>query len=301
MQLRRNHSVKESGSSMFVIRVLVFVFIIAGALVFLADKLNFQKATKYSEEGRDSLSLNGDPRTYIPKGEGILIHKKAYSLAWDTKHKSALWVAYRLNKNQLRNKKKRDRLLFQTDKKLMGYSSDYEDYTRSGYDRGHLVAAADMSWDSLAYEETFLMSNISPQKRGFNGGIWKELEILSRNWTYAHGEIIILSGPVFDNKKQRTIGQNSVAVPSHFYKIVCSEKKGHPGCIGFLIPNEVSYLPLRKYIQTIDEIEAISGLDFFHFMWEDAQEERIESTVDTLAFSFNEGLFKQRIEKWNYQ
>ena len=89
---------------------------------------------------------------------------------------------------------------FREDKKVPSGSAKPSDYTKSGYDRGHLCPAADMTHSAEAMEETFLMSNISPQLPVFNRGIWKSLEKQVRDWGEKE-RIYIVTGPVFKDNK----------------------------------------------------------------------------------------------------
>ena len=95
---------------------------------------------------------------------------------------------------------------------------------QSGYDRGHLCPAADMTHSAEAMEETFLMSNISPQLPVFNRGIWKSLEKQVRDWGEKE-RIYIVTGPVFKDNKGK-IGRTGVTVPGFFYKVVYAPGPG---------------------------------------------------------------------------
>ena len=97
-------------------------------------------------------------------------------------------------------------------------SAHSSDYTKSGYDRGHLCPAADMDFNPVAMEESFFMSNISPQAPEFNRGIWKDLETEVRNWAKKEKKIYVVTGPVFRDNKG-TIGEDKVTVPGYFFKI----------------------------------------------------------------------------------
>jgi endonuclease G len=71
---------------------------------------------------------------------------------------------------------------FREDYKVTTGSASLSDFKGSGYDRGHLAPAGDMKWSSTAMSESFYMSNMSPQKPGFNRGIWKKLESRKLPW-----------------------------------------------------------------------------------------------------------------------
>lgn len=137
------------------------------------------------------------------------------------------------------------------------------DYTKSGYDKGHLCPAADMKWDAEAMDETFYMSNMSPQEPGFNRGIWKKLEDQVREWAVELKNIYVVTGLVL-NDGLSTIGKtNNVAVPKYLYKIVLHDDDQGSQAIAFLMPNESSSSSLTEYVVPIDSIETLTRINFF--------------------------------------
>ena len=106
------------------------------------------------------------------------------------------------------------------------------------------------------------MSNISPQRPGFNRGIWKDLESWTRQIVIKEQNIVIVTGPVFPPGKAETIGRSAVTVPTHFYKIIYDLTPPQK-MIGFILPNEQSNKPLREFAVSVDEIEKLTGLNFF--------------------------------------
>jgi endonuclease G, mitochondrial len=90
------------------------------------------------------------------------------------------------------------------------------DYWGSGYDRGHLVPAGDMTRSELVMRESFLLSNMSPQVPAFNRGIWKVLEDKVRGLARRHKDIVVVTGALFLEDK-KFIGASWVGVPSHYY------------------------------------------------------------------------------------
>ena len=97
--------------------------------------------------------------------------------------------------------------------------------TKSGYDRGHMAPAADMKWSKQAMEESFYMSNICPQNPNLNRGDWNDLEEKSRQWAKKYGAVYIACGPIYDTKRPKRIGNNKVAVPHAFYKVILINDK----------------------------------------------------------------------------
>ena len=126
-----------------------------------------------------------------------------------------------------------------------------------------------------AMEETFLMSNISPQLPVFNRGIWKSLEKQVRDWGEKE-RIYIVTGPVFKDNKGK-IGRTGVTVPGFFYKVVYAP--GARQMIAFVLPNTQEKRQLRDYAVTVDSVERLTNIDFFPQL-SDTLENRLEAAVN---------------------
>lgn len=210
----------------------------------------------------------------LPSDDGEIVRHVYYTLSFNNRHKQANWVYYTLDlggKSRLAERTDR----FREDKKVSGGSAKSSDYTKSGYDRGHLCPAADMAYSAEAMEETFLMSNISPQLPVFNRGIWKSLEKQVRDWGERE-RIYIVTGPVFEDNKGK-IGKSGVTVPGFFYKVIYAP--GIRQMIAFILPNSNEKKQLRDYIVTVDSVERLTHIDFFPQL-PDTLENRLEATVD---------------------
>jgi hypothetical protein len=133
-----------------------------------------------------------------------------------------------------------------------------------------------MGFNHVAMEESFLMSNVSPQKPDFNRGIWKELETKVRQWAKVEHKLYIVTGPVFKDNKG-SIGKEGVLVPGYFFKLVY-DLTGKPKMIAFVLPNQESNLPLDKFVVSIDKAEELTGFDFFSQLPDD-QEKKLERSV----------------------
>ena len=143
----------------------------------------------------------------------IIVKHYAYTLNYNEEHEQAEWVAYILTKDRVYGTVKRTNN-FRPDPKVKTGSATLADYKGSGYDRGHLAPAADMKWSATAMSESFYMSNMSPQRPGFNRGIWKRLEQLVRTWAVEYEEIHVVTGPVLKGSF-KSIGPNQVSVPEY--------------------------------------------------------------------------------------
>jgi len=192
---------------------------------------------------------------------GQLIDHTYYTLSYNEAHEQAEWVAYELTPGRVYGQLPRHNN-FRTDEAVPTGSATPEDYRASGYDRGHLVPAGDMKFDARAMDETFFLSNISPQKKEFNSGIWNELEKLVRKWAIEYEHLYVICGPVLSNPLER-IGPNGVSVPSHYYKILFDDRAPETKMIAFLIPHQASDEALINFVVPVDEVEQLTGIDFF--------------------------------------
>jgi endonuclease G, mitochondrial len=196
---------------------------------------------------------------YAPGSE--VIEHTGYTLLYCEPREQASWVAYVLTVERLAGMARRSGN-FRADKSVLTGSATPEDYSRTGYDRGHLAPAADMKWSTRAMSESFLMSNMSPMAPEFNRGIWEHLESRVREWAGENGELYIVVGPVFADSTQ-VIGKDGVAVPRAFFKVILDYRQPDYKGIGFIMPNEASSLSIDTYAVTIDSVEKATGIDFF--------------------------------------
>ena len=160
---------------------------------------------------------------------------------------------------------------FEADHTIDG-CAESSDYRNSGYDRGHMAPAADMKWSKVAMEESFLMTNICPQVKSLNSGIWHRLEQRVREWAARDSSIIVVCGPIFTpGKPVEQIGEIGVAVPHRFFKALYAP--GRNIGIAFIFDNDKVKGELRKYAVTIDSVERETGLDLFYNLPDDIENE----------------------------
>lgn len=195
--------------------------------------------------------------------------REGYVVGQDSRLKIPLWVQYELGRGDLTGiaVRKND---FRPDASIpYRYRAETEDYKDSGFDQGHMAPAGDMKRSEKVMSESFLLSNMAPQVgAGFNKRIWKNLEAAVRGWVQERGRLTIITGPVFaieDNSlSYQVIGENQVAVPTHFYKIVVDDNDPeNVEALAFMMPNkDLSDDHYSDYLTTIDEIEKATGIDF---------------------------------------
>ncbi|RED48474.1 DNA/RNA non-specific endonuclease [Seonamhaeicola aphaedonensis] len=261
---------------------ILAIFILLGVLgyeYFLEEK-----------ERADIQSLGVKPKVdtntyFLPTSTtGQIIHHSSYSLSYDEDHEQAEWVAYELKKSHLSTRKFK-RPYFEIDKAVKTGAAHWRSYKNSGYDRGHLCPAGDRSYSREAHDETFLTSNISPQKHDFNSGIWNRLEQKIRYWANKYEGVFVVTGGIL-NGEMETIGQDAVSVPNQFYKVLIDNNKVLPKMIAFLIPHEDSDKPLYDFVVSVDDLENLTGIDFFPQL-DDTIENRLEASSSYKGWSFN--------------
>lgn len=213
------------------------------------------------------------------KADEAIIERPYYTLRYNEDHEQAMWVTYKLSADSLKQEKSKRKDNFRKDPRVRTGSAELSDYKGNGYDRGHLAPAADFSYDEFALSQTFYMSNMSPQAPSFNRGVWKKLEERVRDWSMENSELYVVTGPIL-NKKFKTIGDNQVSIPEYYYKIVLDIKKPEIKAIAFMMKNEKSSASLDSFVVSIDQIEKLTGLDFFPSM-PDELENILESEVNT--------------------
>ena len=160
------------------------------------------------------------------------------------------------------------------------------DYSNSNYDRGHLAPASDMRWSQKAMEESFYMSNISPQFYGFNRGAWLKLERRVRRWAVAYDSIYVVTAGVLNNNLERIGLDSTLSVPNYFYKVILHYGENDKKAIGFLMPNKKISQPIEYFSVSVDSIELATGIDFF-FSMPDSLENKLESNIDVKLWSWD--------------
>ena len=252
--------------------------------------------------GSRMIPINLTGREFLPKGgDSDIVHHAYYTVGYNPKKEIPDWVAYKLTKESLVVKNVPRAKRFIVDNDVEGKSAKHSDYTHSGYTRGHMAPAGDMAFSEEAMRESFYMSNMTPQLRAFNGGIWRELEENVRDWAYDNDELYIVSGPIFYDDKIDKIGKSTqVAVPDAFYKAILDIEGRSQKSIGFIIPHEKSDKHLREYAVSIDEVERVANLNFFNDLIQDNnEEEQLEQSMDVNKWRVDKKRFNQRVSHWN--
>jgi len=146
---------------------------------------------------------------------------------------------------------------FQPDPELPKETDLKKDYVGSGFDRGHMMPAADnLCQTQQIQDECFYFSNMSPQYRSLNAGDWKSVEVLTRKLASEKDSIHVWCGNIGEVKR---IGR--VAVPEKCWKVFYVKKTNEWNA--FLFVNDTSkpdgYLNNQVDVSVI---ERLTGLKF---------------------------------------
>jgi endonuclease G len=208
-----------------------------------------------------------------------ILNYSGWDLGYNEQFEQAAWVAYVLTREEvLANVAERNEH-FRADTLIRSGSADLSDYRGSGYDRGHMVPAGDLKWSERAMDESFLLSNMSPQDPSFNRGIWRRLEEKVRQWVVEKDSLYVISGPVLSSVED-FIGDNEVGIPGSYFKVLVDLSPPDHGMAAFLLPNKGSSSDPILYAISVDSLESVTGYDFFAFAPDQQIIEWLESRLE---------------------
>lgn len=237
---------------------------------------NNTRLSKEDSYSPDSISSICVPAPLTKSSEKV-IHRKAYILSYNKETKLPNWVAWHLTANHSDGPVPRSND-YREDFDVPSPRATNEDYKNVAWTRGHMCPAGDNKWDERAMSETFLLTNMCPQTSSLNTGLWNRLEQSCRIWSQKYGDLFIVCGPVLLNKEHETIGANKVVVPEAFFKVILC-LQGTPKAIGFIIRNNDGKKKRDQFVNTVDEVERITGIDFFPALPDDIENE-VEAKSD---------------------
>ena len=230
-----------------------------------------------SKGARDSLMTVGVPRGM----SDTLVRREAFDVHFNSARGIANCAVYELVDNELNGTVERAGEFMQ-DSSVKGCPSP-QDYAGSGMDRGHLVPAGDLKWNPQAMRQSFLLTNVCPMHKALNEGGWAKLEEKVREWTARDSALLVFTGPVV-SENDTTLARGRVTVPSAYYKVIMAPCVRPMRAIAFIYPNGHSGGRLRQYAVSVDEVERLTGLDFFPTLPQEEQH-RLESVVNLEAWT----------------
>ncbi len=217
----------------------------------------------------DIPSLKKETRYGMPAADHILFNRY-YVIGYSYYFRQAKWALEIVDSD----KSDIERLdNFRPDYRIpFMFMADLPDYEGSGYDRGHLVASANQREVEIQNSETFLLSNMAPQKPNFNRKIWKKLEEEVRRLNDKKNifETYVVSGPVFDFHKKIDVIKSKRAngvtlpIPHAFFKSVLTENnRGNINMWSFMIPNVGTNKSLEEFLVPTALVEQYTGIQLW--------------------------------------
>ena len=190
-----------------------------------------------------------------------ILCKNGYVVGYSYFYKAPMYVAYKLTKKEVLINKGRGSNPFKADEAIpKQFRASEWDYKYSGYDKGHMAPRASLDSSEALRDETYLLSNMTPQPPNFNQRGWADLEEYVRYLAETYETIYVVTGSMFKGDN-RTIGKG-VYVPSHLYKVIYIPSLD--SMLGFIVANDSFDINFLKTTQvTINDIENRSGFDFF--------------------------------------
>jgi len=211
-----------------------------------------------------------------------LVKHTLFTLSYNEGYELPSWAAYQLTPEQAKAtgtfKEK-----YVEDPLVTTGSPSLKDYKDAGFIMGQLVPPEDMFTSPQAVTETFLTSNTVPQKPAFNKNVWKLMERLIREWAKEGNTLYIVAGPVLTDAPFGTFGPNKISIAERYYKVVLDVNGER--AIAFIIRSNVATGTPRAFAISVDELEQITGIDFFPALPNDL-ENKVESSKDFTHWNF---------------
>lgn len=217
--------------------------------------------------------------------KSVIIDYGSFVVSFNTKYLIPKWVAYELTSEESDGPFARKGKEFRQDGSIKYRQASSSDYRKSGWSRGHLAPAADFKWSDDEMWDTFYFTNCAPQNIKLNNGPWATLEKKARETAKKYGRVWIVTGTFLKSRKPQTIGSNRVAVPDAFYKamLIFDGKNYH--AIAFLFDNDENYSNHQSAALSIDDLEELVGIDFFHNL-DDGVESKVESNYSLRVWGY---------------
>jgi endonuclease G len=192
----------------------------------------------------------------------VLLDHKVYRAYYDTSIRSSRYVIYTALAENMRFKVARRKDKFRADPLLIEKGLPYvspKEYAHSGYDRGHLAPSNDFTYDQSANDETFVMSNMSPQKGKLNQQAWRYLEARVHRWICGEEKVTVITGPIFSEHPETL--KDGLPIPAQYFKIVIDETPPKK-VIAFVYNQNDSQDVMAARVATVSDIEKKTKINF---------------------------------------
>ena len=248
----------------FPILILIVAFIIR---IVSADAVSKEDYSSFSDT--------------IENPTSITLHYTAFTVSYNPSTRQPDWVSYTLTAEEVEATKHTPKIPrnFMPDPNLNLPQATNEDYRGSGWVRGHMARRQDMKWSEQAVKESDYFTNICPQNKEMNNGVWHQIENLARKLAVRYDSVQIVCGPIFVSQTPETIGPNQVPIPDSFFKAFLVKHQDTYHTIAFICPNSPDSVTVAATARSVNTVESFTGYDFFGFL-DDGVEETVEDEVE---------------------
>lgn len=181
-----------------------------------------------------------------------------FDLGYSYEYNMTLWSKYTLESDMLVNAVPRPKKRFVLDINLPKRTVSHDDYTKSGYDRGHLVPVDDLQYSYDSASSTFIITNVVPMERSFNRGIWQRIENYVSNFVEKYHEVVIVTGPIFEGHLLYIGRDLNIPVPTSFYKLLVSDECTEV----YIVPHKNSSEDVSIFKSDLETLQNKTGIEF---------------------------------------
>ena len=220
-------------------------------------------------------------KRYEKQQSSTIIHYTGFTVSYNPSTRQPDWVSYTLTAEEVEATKHTPKIprCFMPDPNLDLPQATNEDYSGSGWVRGHMARRQDMKWSEQAVKESDYFTNICPQNKEMNNGVWHQIENLARKLAIRYDSVQIVCGPIFVSNTPETIGPNRVRIPDSFFKAFLIKHQDANHTIAFICPNTPDSVTIAGTARSVNTVESLTGYDFFGFL-DDGMEEYVEDKVE---------------------
>jgi endonuclease G len=248
--------------------IITFAIGITGGLLLKQPSPHEESIISVSSSELDDVTCDQDLPVVAP-----VLWRENYTLAYDGRSRNPFWVQEVLTMESVKSTEQ-EKNAFKEDPGLPpSIRSHPEDYSKTGFAHGNMLSVSNVKENPIAKEEGSLMSHTCPQCPHLLKGYWANLETSIKSHAKSCDETKIITGPLYLPKqdengtryvKYRVIGDNDIAVPTHFFRLISSRQGENTEMTAYIIPNAPvpKDTPLDKFKTSVEEVERVSGIIF---------------------------------------
>uniref|UniRef100_T1JJV7 Endonuclease G, mitochondrial n=1 Tax=Strigamia maritima TaxID=126957 RepID=T1JJV7_STRMM len=248
----------------------------AGLGYFYESSLDKWKKNAFKVNAEENAILERVSKYGIPQRD-VILNYQDFQVSYDNQKRTPNWVLEHLTKSNLQtmliSKEDTQRFCFHSDPRINKmFQPDESDYEETGLYPSQLGDKDNHRSTEKSFNDTFNYSNTVPQNFAWQTSVWDRLETYSRYLTHCYKNVYVLTGPLYQPKKDKlevefqVIGRHHVAVPTHYFKVLICETNEdsifHVGC--YILPNKCDVVrPLHFYRVPLSLLEDNAGFMLF--------------------------------------